>query len=134
MSCSELLISERYNAHAHTRVDVLMTFLSPSSSVKKISKNPFFLGEKGIRRTLRARSKMMRERRGGRIVLFPYHPKKSGRSKAPPRLFVLQEIKYEAIKLPVNREPRRRRRRQPLLFFCASNLGASRKGQIMASL
>lgn len=124
---------------------VVMTFLPFPSSLslslfKKVSKI-FFLFE-GREKTrerksrvqwIARREKEKEEDEEDGSVLFPYHPKKSGRSKAPPRLFVLQEIKYEAIKLPVNREPRRRLRR-PLLFFCASNLGASRKGQIMASL
>lgn len=124
---------------------VVMTFLPFPSSLslslfKKVSKI-FFLFE-GREKTrerksrvqwIARREKEKEEDEEDGSVLFPYHPKKSGRFKAPPRLFVLQEIKYEAIKLPVNREPRRRLRR-PLLFFCASNLGASRKGQIMASL
>ena len=120
---------------------VVMTFLpfpSSLSLVKKSIENFLSLRGEGKNETRRVqwiarREKEKEEDEEDGSVLFPYHPKKSGRSKAPPRLFVLQEIKYEAIKLPVNREPRRRLRR-PLLFFCASNLGASRKGQIMASL
>lgn len=120
---------------------VVMTFLpfpSSLSLVKKSIENFLSLRGEGKNETRRVqwiarREKEKEEDEEDGSVLFPYHPKKSGRFKAPPRLFVLQEIKYEAIKLPVNREPRRRLRR-PLLFFCASNLGASRKGQIMASL
>ena len=120
---------------------VVMTFLpfpSSLSLVKKSIENFLSLRGEGKNETRRVqwiarREKEKEEDEEDGSVLFPYHPKKSGRSKAPPRLFVLQEIKYEAIKLPVKREPRRRLRR-PLLFFCASNLGASRKGQIMASL
>lgn len=83
-----------------------------------------------------AGTRMMRREKGeeGTDGFISLPPEKKWSIQGPPRLFVLQEIKYEAIKLPVNREPRRRRRRRPLLFFCASNLGASRKGQIMASL
>lgn len=53
------------------------------------------------------------------LLYFPV--KKVVRSRS--RVFVLHEIEYKVIKLPVNREPR-----QPL-FFSASNLGASRRAK-----